>query len=473
MDTPKDSVTYIDEQFDTWFIRALSDFVRVPNLTMQADKDFATNGLIQQAIEIVDKYITELDVKGIQRQIFHPEGTNPLVVYVIEPSDDGQTQNLMIYGHLDKQLWGTGWNEGLTGNDPVIKGDLMYGRGSIDDGYCPFAAILAVKALQETGCKHPRIVLVLETEEESGSPNLINLLDQASSLIQTPDLCIVLDAGGFDASSMWLTTSFRGLVVVDLTVEAAKVEKHSGLGGIIPETFRIARNLLDRLDDSKTGKVSEDLQTSIPDLKYEEAKLLAPFYTYTIKNLKMLHDGVLHVDEDNVQEVYLNNVWRSNISVTAAEGLPAIDKSGNVLRPSTTLRLSIRLCPNLLAQDAIKIIEEKLTRDVAHNAKITLKFSQAGNGWVQKDLDQSVHNAFNQASQKFMDGKSCRTFGNPGSIPFVYDLQNQYPDTQMLITGACTPGNSIHAPNEHINLPHTKKVIKVISHFIQLIGEKQ
>ena len=134
-------------------------------------------------MEVVDKYINELNVEGIHRHVFHPEGTNPLIVYVVEPTTEGPAKNIMFYGHLDKQPWGAGWEEGLHPTDPVIRGDYMYGRGSSDDGYSPFATILAVKSAQVAGVKHPRVVLVLETEEESGSPNLIPLLELAEPVI--------------------------------------------------------------------------------------------------------------------------------------------------------------------------------------------------------------------------------------------------------------------------------------------------
>lgn len=126
-------------------------------------------------MEVVDKYIQKLEIKGLTRHVFHPEGMNPLIVYVVEGSE-GATKNIMMYGHLDKQPWGAGWEEALHPTDPVIRGDYMYGRGSSDDGYSPFSCMMAVKAVQAAGGKHPRIALVLETEEESGSPNLLALL---------------------------------------------------------------------------------------------------------------------------------------------------------------------------------------------------------------------------------------------------------------------------------------------------------
>jgi acetylornithine deacetylase/succinyl-diaminopimelate desuccinylase-like protein len=148
-------------------------------------------------MEVVDKYINELNIKGISREVFHPEGSNPLIVYVVQPSE-GSAKNVMLYGHLDKQPWGQGWDEGLSATDPVIRGDYMYGRGSSDDGYSAFSCMLAVKSIQEAGGKHPRVVLVLETEEESGSPNLLKLLALAEPVIGKPDACFCMDSGALD-----------------------------------------------------------------------------------------------------------------------------------------------------------------------------------------------------------------------------------------------------------------------------------
>ena len=100
----------------------------------------------------------------------------------------------------------------------------------------------------------PRCAIVLETEEESGSPNLLNLLDEARDFIGAPDYCFCMDSGAFDYNQLWVTSSLRGCCSIILTVEFAKSGYHSGeVGGIIPETFRIVRNLLDRVDDSETG----------------------------------------------------------------------------------------------------------------------------------------------------------------------------------------------------------------------------
>jgi acetylornithine deacetylase/succinyl-diaminopimelate desuccinylase-like protein len=106
----------------------------------------------------------------------------------------------------------------------------------------------------------PRIALILETEEESGSPNLVSLLKIASESIGDPDIMFCMDSGAFDYDSLWITSSLRGIVIIDATVEAGAAGYHSGeVGGIVPETFRIIRTLLDRLDDKETGTVCKEL----------------------------------------------------------------------------------------------------------------------------------------------------------------------------------------------------------------------
>lgn len=122
----------------------------------------------------------------------------PMIVYVIEKSEGASDTQIMFYGHLDKQPWMDGWAEGLGPTKPVVRNGCLYGRGGADDGYSVFSTMLAVKNAQMQGVKHPRVALVLETEEESGSANLIPLLNVAKEFIGQPDYLFVMDSGAFD-----------------------------------------------------------------------------------------------------------------------------------------------------------------------------------------------------------------------------------------------------------------------------------
>jgi acetylornithine deacetylase/succinyl-diaminopimelate desuccinylase-like protein len=240
----------IQARWDDWYVKGLEDFIRVPNLSPNYDAEFLTNGLIEQCMEVVDGYVNQIALEGITKHVLKPEGLSPMVIYVVEPTQ-GCTKNVMMYGHLDKMPWCEGWGEGLGPITPVIRGDYMYGRGGADDGYSVFSCMLAIKNLQQQGIKCPRFALVFETEEESGSPSLLNLLDLAKDLIGTPDYCFCMDSGAFDYNQMWATSSLRGVCIIELKVEFANCGLHSGeVGGVIPETFRVIRALLDRLDNS-------------------------------------------------------------------------------------------------------------------------------------------------------------------------------------------------------------------------------
>ena len=96
-----------------------------------------------------------------------------------------------------------GWSEGLDPYIPVIKGDRMYGRGCSDDGYSIFAGLTSVEALQKQGVPHSRIVFIMESEEESGSPNLIHYINDLSDKIGIPELVICLDSRARIYDRMW------------------------------------------------------------------------------------------------------------------------------------------------------------------------------------------------------------------------------------------------------------------------------
>jgi len=419
----------------------------------------------------VDADINKLEIQGIEKKIFKPEGMTPLIVYIVEKSEGASDTQLMFYGHLDKQPWMEGWGEGLGPTKPVIRGDYLYGRGGGDDGYSPYSTMLAVKNAQMQGVKHPRIALVLETEEESGSPNLIDLLNIAKSYIGSPDYLFCLDSGCFDYDQLWLTSSLRGVTLCDVTVKAAQGGYHSGeVGGIVPETFRVFRHLLDRLDDSKDGTVFKDLETELPAYAGPESKKMAVKMKEDLASKYKMEKGVKFCSEENMEKMYLDNTWKANLSVTGAGGLPDYRKAGNVVRASTSLRLSMRLPPNMDAHKAGAAVRRELTRDVPHDCVVEIKGDHNGNGWCMKDPTPMLHNAMNEAAKAFYDGKEYGSYGMGGSIPFLAQLGGLYPDTFIVALGLLGPQSCAHAPNECVNLAYAKKLTMCMSHILVDVG---
>lgn len=392
---------------------------------------------------------------------------------MIEPTQ-GCTKNVMLYGHLDKQPWMEGWAEGLGPTDPVIRGEYLYGRGGADDGYSAFSCMLAIKNLQLQGAKVPRCALVLETEEESGSPNLLKLLDAAKDFIGTPDFCFCMDSGAFDYNQLWLTSSLRGINIVELTVEFGKSGYHSGeVGGIIPETFRLMRQLLDRIDNSATGMVTDEFQVEIPQWAKDEAQFMANLSGAEMHSKYDYHEGCKPMDCDNLPEMYLNNTWRANMSITGASGLPDTSIAGNVVRASTSVKVSLRLPPSANPAETEAKLIEKLTANPPNNAKVTCKGGHSGQGWCMKAMEPWLNNAVKKAGSDFYDGKDTGTYGMGGSIPFLAELDKMYPSTTILALGLIGPKANAHAPNECINLTYAKKLTKALSHLIAEVACKE
>ena len=161
-----------------------------------------------------------------------------------------------MYGHLDKQPEFTGWRADLGPWTPKYEDGKLYGRGGADDGYAVYASIAAVQALKAQKVAHPRIVGLIETCEESGSYDLLPYVDALRPRLGDVALVICLDSGAGNYDQLWLTTSLRGMASGTLKVEILTEGVHSGdASGLVPSSFRIMRQVLDRLEDSKSGRL--------------------------------------------------------------------------------------------------------------------------------------------------------------------------------------------------------------------------
>jgi len=189
--------------------------------------------------------------------------------------DSESSKRVLFYGHLDKQPHFTGWLEETGPTTPKIINGRLYGWGSADDGYAVYLALLAIKCALDQGKQLPQIIITLETEEESGSANLEDLLKASSEQIGVPDICICLDSWNLDFNRLWMTSTLRGVCNFTINIEIASQGTHSGLaGGILPDTIRIFNMLMAWIEDPETGMLRDELQVDIPEYFQEEANSL-------------------------------------------------------------------------------------------------------------------------------------------------------------------------------------------------------
>mmetsp|Transcript_21374 Transcript_21374/g.24838 ORF Transcript_21374/g.24838 Transcript_21374/m.24838 type:complete len:483 (+) Transcript_21374:30-1478(+) len=455
---------YTEEQFDKSILPALQDYIRIPNLSRNYDPEWSTNGKLEECAEFLLEWAKKQNLKGSKAEIIKEKGRTPLIFIEVDgTSKDAET--VLLYGHFDKQPWMTGWREGLGPITPVIEGDKLFGRGGADDGYALFGCVHAIKTLQEQGIPHPRCVIFIEGDEESGSIDLAFYFDLLSQRIGTPKLLFCLDSGCGDYERLYITNTLRGVYLATLNIKILNEGVHSGdASGVVADTFRILRILLDRLEDSKTGVVHRGFHVNIPGDRYKQAEDIAKIIGKDIQEKFPWVGGAKPVDEDPLV-TYLNRIWRPQLAYVGVDGLPATSKAGNVLRPETNVRLSLRLPPTLSTKKAEALLKEILEKDPPYGAQVTLTGMGGGQGWNapynQKYLDDIVQSA----SMNFY-GKESVYYGEGGSIPFIGMLNEKYPDAQFIVSGILGPFSNAHGPNESLDIPYTKKFLGCITQIL-------
>ena len=456
----------VEQAWEDTVLPSLSDLVTIPAVSQSFDQDWAAHGHLDAAIAHVHDWVTARDIEDAHVEVVRLPERSPLLLVDIPATGGRAEDTVLLYGHLDKQPPVGGWSEGLGPWTPVVRDGRLYGRGSVDDGYAGYAAITAIEAVRAHGGAHSRCVVLLETGEESGSPDLPAYLTHLAGRLGTVSLVVCLDSGAGDYDRLWLTNSLRGNVKLDVTVRVLDSGQHSGTSsGIVASSFRIIRRLLDRVEDAGTGEILlSELNVDIPANRVEEVRAAVEAVPGLVRDSVPLPDGVRHVAEDET-ELALNNTWRPTLSVIGASGMPEPEDAGNVLRPFTTLALSLRTPPTADPEAVLEALRRTLTSDVPYGAQVTVSNEEAGLGWNAPDVAPWLRSALDTASDDIF-GNGWRAMGLGGSIPFLGLLHNAYPDAQFVVTGALGPGSNAHDPDESQHLAYAAKVTSAIAYVV-------
>jgi acetylornithine deacetylase/succinyl-diaminopimelate desuccinylase-like protein len=455
--------TFCDERWDESIVSELTEYIRIPNKSPHFDPDWEENGHMERAVTLIAEWCRKRPIEGMTMEIHRIPGRTPVILLDCPGESD---DTVLLYGHLDKQPEMTGWEEGLGPWEPVLRGERLFGRGGADDGYAAFASLTAIEALQREGVARSRCVVLIEACEESGSFDLPHHLEALREKIGQPSLVICLDSGCGNYDQMWSTTSLRGIITGTLTVETISEGVHSGdASGVVPSSFRVLRRLLDRVEDADTGEVLlSELHAEIPNQRVEQARAAASALGDEVFTKFPFHPGVEPMGSD-VAELILNRTWRPTISITGARGLPALEDAGNVLRPETSIALSVRIAPTASSTAAALALKEALEADPPHGAKVRFEVGQCADGWNAPEVAPWLFAAANEASQLHFDRDSAY-MGEGGSIPFMAMLGDEFPEAQFLITGVLGPKSNAHGPNEFLDIPTGKRLTACVSHVL-------
>lgn len=450
---------------------ALERYIRIPNKSPAFDPDWVKSGHMEQAVQLISDWcraqaahLPGLTVEVVRLKTADGKDRTP-VIYMEVPGTRGD-DTVLLYGHLDKQPEMTGWREDLTPWTPVREGDKLFGRGGADDGYSAFASLSALRLLKEQGVPHARCAIIIEACEESGSYDLPAYIEALAPRVGKPSLVVCLDSGCANYDQLWMTTSLRGMVAGNLRVDVLTEGVHSGdATGVVASSMRIMRQLLSRVEDEQTGHIKvAALHTEIPEGRRAQAKAAAQTLGDELYTKFPWVEGARPVTVDG-EELVLNRTWRPALALTGVEGVPGLASAGNVLRPFTTWKLSMRIPPRVDPKAAAKALKETLEKDPPYGAKVSFDGDKASVGWDAPPLAGWLSNAVESAS-KACFGNPAMAMGEGGTIPFMGMLGERFPEAQFLITGLLGPGSNAHGPNEFLHIPTGKKLTASVASVI-------
>ena len=467
---------FANAAWDREIVPAITEYIGIPAKSPMFDADWQRNGHLDRVIRDAATWVEGQRIAGLTLEVVRIEGRTPLIFFEVPATRADSSDTILLYGHLDKQPEFSGWRSDLGPWTPKYKDGLLYGRGGADDGYAVYAALTAIAALDAQGIPRPRCVGVIEGCEESGSPDLPAYIDVLKPRLGSVGLVVCLDSGAGNYDQLWLTTSLRGMVSGVLKVEILTEGVHSGdASGLVPSSFRILRQVLDRLEDSKTGRLlPAALHCEIPADRIAQAREAAK----TLGNEVWKRfpwacgaDGAATLPTStDPTDALLRRTWQPTLSVTGAEGFPEVRNAGNVLRPYTAFKLSLRLPPLVDGNRAATELKTLLEDNAPYNARVTFAAdgragAQGATGWNAPSLAPWLEDALNAASQTNF-GAPCGYIGQGGTIPLMSMLQQGFPAAQMMVCGVLGPKSNAHGPNEFLHVPYGKKLTAAVAQVI-------
>jgi acetylornithine deacetylase/succinyl-diaminopimelate desuccinylase-like protein len=467
---------YADEAWDHRIVPALTDYVAVPAKSPMFDAQWAERGLLDRVVTDAARWVEARGVAGLKLEVLRLPGRTPVIFFDIPATKAGATDTVLLYGHLDKQPEFSGWRSDLGPWTPKYDNGLLYGRGGADDGYAVYAAVTAIEALDKQGTPRPRCVGLIESCEESGSPDLPAYIEALKPRLGNIALVVCLDSGAGNYDQLWLTTSLRGMVSGVLKVEILTEGVHSGdASGLVPSSFRILRQVLDRLEDSASGELLPGFfHCEIPDARVAQARATAAILKDEVwKRYPWAcgADGGLALPTtSDPGEALLRRTWKPTLSVTGVEGFPDLASAGNVLRPYTAFKLSLRLPPLVNGHEASVRLKALLEDNAPYNAKVTFHpDGRAGalgaTGWNAPELAPWLERVMNDASLAHW-GAPLGYIGQGGTIPLMSMLSEGFPKAQMMVCGVLGPKSNAHGPNEFLHVPYGKKLTAAVAQVI-------
>jgi acetylornithine deacetylase/succinyl-diaminopimelate desuccinylase-like protein len=425
----------------------LEDLVRIPSVSAEPER--AAD--VQRSAEAVAGLLTDAGFPDVR---IVSEGGAPAVI-ARYPAPEG-APTVLLYAHHDVQPSGDAAEWNTDPFEPTERGDRLYGRGAADDK-AGIAAHLAA-FLAHGGAPPVGVTVFAEGEEEVGSDSLSAILGAHRDLLAS-DVIVIADSGNWDIGVPALTTSLRGIAEAIVEVRTLEHAVHQGMfGGAIPDALMVLIRTLASLHDDQGEAAIEGLRRGpAAELDYPEDRLRAEASTV---------DGVEFVGRGSLVE----RMWtRPSVTVLAIDA-PAVDRSSNTLVPAARAKVSLRVAPGEDAVEAQQKLCRHLEEHVPWGAQVTVKPDKLGQPFAI-DANGPAYDAARSAFKDAWDGVEPVDIGVGGSIPFIAEFAETYPDAAILVTGVEDPDTRAHGPNEGLHMAEFERVCVAEALLLQRLAE--
>ena len=438
------AATHIAGCFDA-AVAALSDYLRIPAISCDAERA----GDVRRLAALVRDDLEALGLDNA-RVIELPDA---LPIVAAEWLRAPGKPTVLIYGHMDLQpVKGENWTS--PPHEPTIRDGRLYARGAADDMGGWVSHLFALKSWLAVSGELPcNIKLILESEEEIGSPNLERYMDEAPEVFAS-DAMVLTDCENPSTTIPGLTTSLRGLMEVTVTVSALTADIHSGLwGGMVPDVSTALMTVIARLVD-EDGRLKSP-RVEVPE-SWQAPAWDVPLTTDVIRAGAHLAPGIDPLPCRGHPPA--EHLWRQPAITVLTTTLPTADRKKNALRQSASAILSVRVAPGQLDDDVKADISRVLTESPPGGTNITAAWSAGASGaWLYTPRGP----AFAAADRAYVKawGRPLLQVGVGGSIPFVALFGRRFGDLPLILNGVIDPLTTAHGPDESLDLEVFRKAM--------------
>ena len=421
-------------------VQDLSRLVSIPGIAWDSfdpsrlDESAAAVAELVRGLGLTDVQVLRVDNNG------RPGG--PAVVARREAAPGEPT--VLLYAHHDVQPPG---DADLWDSEPftaVERDGRLYGRGAADDKAGIMVHIAALRALADSG-SGVGVTLFIEGEEEAGSPTFRTFLETHRDLLAA-DVIVVADSSNWKVGVPALTTSLRGLVDGTIELQVLEHAVHSGMfGGPVLDAPTMLARLIATFHDEQGNVAIEGLTA------YDDAEVDYPEDDF--RNDASVLDGVRLAGTGSLA----SRLWTKPALSIIGIDVPSVAMSSNTIQPAVRAKFSLRLAPGQDPAAAMEAVERHLLAHAPFGARVALVPGEQGNAFA---ADTSAP-AARAALEAFRTAWSTEPVeaGMGGSIPFIADLVEVFPQAQILITGVEDPDSRAHSANESLHLGDFRNAI--------------